>query len=130
VNATVAWPSRSLITLRGPPQPRRHARGSASNRRRASSRGRVERGILTAYWLVSGYGLRSWRALAWLAILTAAFAAGVHVIGFTNPPLVTWLLRGVLGCQGTNTTTTPLVGRPIISLPGTAGETHGNARGR
>lgn len=30
---------------------RRHARGSASNRRRASSRGRVERGILTAYWL-------------------------------------------------------------------------------
>jgi hypothetical protein len=92
----------------------------------------VERGILTAYWLVSSYGLRSWRALAWLAILTAAFAAGVHVIGFTNPPLVTWLLRGVLGCQGTNTTTTttPLVGRPTISLPGTAGETHGNARGR
>jgi hypothetical protein len=45
---------------------RRHARGSASNRRRASSRGRVERGILTAYWLVSGYGLRAWRALAGL----------------------------------------------------------------
>jgi hypothetical protein len=66
----------------------------------------VERGILTAYWLVSGYSLRAWRALAWLAILTAAFAAAVHVIGFTNPQLVTWLLRGVLGCQGTNTTTT------------------------
>ena len=65
---------------------RGHARGSASNRRRASPRGRVERGILTAYWLVSGYGLRAWRALAWLAILTAAFAAAVHVIGFTNPP--------------------------------------------
>jgi hypothetical protein len=63
------------------------------------------------------------------AILTAAFAAAVHVIGSTNPPLVTWLLRGVLGCQGANTTI-PLVGRPTISLPGTAGETHGNARGR
>ena len=111
MNATVAWPSRSLITLGAPPQPRRHARGSASNRRRASSRGRVERGILTAYWLVSGYSLRAWRALAWLAILTAAFAAAVHVIGFTNPQLVTWLLRGVLGCQGTNTTTTPPTGR-------------------
>jgi hypothetical protein len=33
------------------------------------------------------------------AILTAAFAAAVHVIGFTNPPLVTWLLRG-LGLPG------------------------------
>jgi len=50
------------------------------------SRGRVERGILTTYWLVSGYGLRAWRALAWLAILTAAFAVAFHLIGFTNPP--------------------------------------------
>ena len=40
---------------------RRHARGNGSNRPRAPSRGRVERGILTAYWLVSGYGLRAWR---------------------------------------------------------------------
>jgi uncharacterized protein YjbI with pentapeptide repeats len=65
---------------------RRHARGNASNRPGTRPRGRVERGILTAYWLVSGYGLRAWRALAWLAILTAAFAVAFHLIGFTNPP--------------------------------------------
>jgi hypothetical protein len=46
----------------------------------------VERGILTAYWLVSGYGLRAWRALSWLAIVTAAFAVAFHLIGFTRPP--------------------------------------------
>jgi hypothetical protein len=50
------------------------------------SRGRVERGILTAYWLVSGYGLRAWRALSWLVILTAALAVAFHLIGFTRPP--------------------------------------------
>jgi hypothetical protein len=62
---------------------RRHAR---SDRTGEGSRGRVERGILTAYWLVSGYGLRAWRALSWLAILTAAFAVAFHLIGFTRPP--------------------------------------------
>lgn len=67
--------------------------GEMEMRRRArrdrtgeGSRGRVERGILTAYWLVSGYGLRAWRALSWLAILTAAFAVAFHLIGFTRPP--------------------------------------------
>ena len=42
---------------------RRHGHGSESG-----SRGRVDRGVLTAYWLVSGYGLRAWRALAALGI--------------------------------------------------------------
>ena len=51
-----------------------------------AARGRMERGLLTSYWLVSGYGLRAWRALAWLAGLTAAFAAAFHLIGFTRPP--------------------------------------------
>jgi hypothetical protein len=49
-------------------------------------RGQVERAILTAYWLVSGYGLRAWRALAWLAALTAGFAVAFHLAGFTRPP--------------------------------------------
>jgi hypothetical protein len=62
---------------------RRHAR---RDRTGEGSRGRVERGILTAYWLISGYGLRAWRALAWLAALTAAFAVAFHLIGFTSPP--------------------------------------------
>ena len=52
----------------------------------AASRGRVERIILTAYWLVSGYSLRAWRAIAWLAVITALFAAAFHLVGFAIPP--------------------------------------------
>jgi hypothetical protein len=51
-----------------------------------TSRGRVERGILTAYWLVSGYGLRAWRAVAGLAVATAVLAVAFHLFGFTVPP--------------------------------------------
>ena len=52
----------------------------------AASRGRVERSILTAYWLVSGYGLRAWRAVAWLVIVTGFLAAAFHLVGFAVPP--------------------------------------------
>jgi uncharacterized protein YjbI with pentapeptide repeats len=62
---------------------RRHARRNRTGER---SRGRVERAILTAYWLVSGYGLRAWRALAWLAAVTAGFAVAFHLAGFARPP--------------------------------------------
>jgi uncharacterized protein YjbI with pentapeptide repeats len=64
---------------------RRHAHRRA-NHADGGSRGRVDRGVLTAYWLVSGYGLRAWRALAWLAGITAAFALAFHLVGFTRPP--------------------------------------------
>ena len=50
------------------------------------SRGRVERWILTAYWLVSGYGLRAWRAVAWLAVVTVLLAVAFHIVGFVVPP--------------------------------------------
>jgi hypothetical protein len=52
----------------------------------ATSRGWVERGILTAYWLVSGYGLRAWRALAALAMVTVLLAVAFHLAGFAVPP--------------------------------------------
>jgi uncharacterized protein YjbI with pentapeptide repeats len=69
---------------------RRHARptqsGAAGALASSESRGQVERAILTAYWLVSGYGLRAWRALACLAVVTALLAIGFHLIGFTHPP--------------------------------------------
>ncbi len=42
--------------------------------------------MLTAYRLVSGYGLRAWRALSWLAGIIVAFALAFHVIGFIRPP--------------------------------------------
>ena len=44
---------------------RRHARGQGDS----GPRGRAERGVLIVYWLVSGYGLRAWRALAALVVL-------------------------------------------------------------
>ena len=50
------------------------------------SRDAGERAILTAYWLVSGYGLRAWRAVAWLAVITAILALAFHLVGFTVPP--------------------------------------------
>jgi len=46
----------------------------------------VERVVLTAYWLVSGYGLRAWRALVWLAGITAALAGAFYLVGFLLPP--------------------------------------------
>ncbi len=51
-----------------------------------ASRGQVERGILTAYWLVSGYGLRAWRAVACLTAVTAFLAIAFHAVGFAVPP--------------------------------------------
>ncbi len=64
---------------------RRHAHRRADHGD-GGSRGRVDRGVLTAYWLVSGYGLRAWRALAWLAGITVAFALAFHLVGFIRPP--------------------------------------------
>jgi uncharacterized protein YjbI with pentapeptide repeats len=61
---------------------RRHAREQSHD----GSRGRGERYVLTVYWLVSGYGLRAWRALAWLVGVTAALALAFHLAGFTSPP--------------------------------------------
>jgi hypothetical protein len=60
---------------------RRHA---ARGRTGGASRGRVERVILTAYWLASGYGLRAWRALTALAVVLVAFA-GLMVLGGYQP---------------------------------------------
>jgi hypothetical protein len=66
---------------------RRHARiGTADSEASGYTRGRTERGILTVYWAVSGYGLRALRALAWLGGVTAGFAVAFHLIGFTTPP--------------------------------------------
>jgi uncharacterized protein YjbI with pentapeptide repeats len=65
----------------GETEMRRHAhRGRTSG----ASRGRVERGILTAYWLVSGYGLRAWRALAWLLVVLLTATAAMRAVGFTD----------------------------------------------
>jgi hypothetical protein len=46
----------------------------------------VERGILTAYWLLSGYGLRAWRTVACLAVVTGLLALAFYRWRFTVPP--------------------------------------------
>jgi uncharacterized protein YjbI with pentapeptide repeats len=70
---------------------RRYARhnppdSGRGNQPARSRLGLVERGILTAYWLMSGYGLRAWRAIAWLMIAIAGLAVAFHLIGFSMPP--------------------------------------------
>jgi hypothetical protein len=69
---------------------RRHTRPSSKHDRGGESsgmsRGRLGRGVLIAYWLVSGYGLRAWRAIACLAVVTAIFAIGFDLVGFAKPP--------------------------------------------
>jgi uncharacterized protein YjbI with pentapeptide repeats len=61
---------------------RRQDRGTGPDR----GRGLASRIVLTAYWLVSGYGLRAWRSLVALAVVTALFAVAFHFIGFVEPP--------------------------------------------
>jgi hypothetical protein len=44
----------------------------------------AERVILWLYWLVSGYGLRGLRALAWLFVVIAGLAGVLQAIGFNG----------------------------------------------
>ncbi len=62
---------------------RRHDRGNG-HANGGWSRGLVSRGVLTAYWLVSGYGLRAWRSLAALAAVMAVSAGVFRLWGFTR----------------------------------------------
>ena len=40
--------------------------------------------MLTVYWLVSGYGLRAWRALAWLLVVLLTATVALRAVGFTD----------------------------------------------
>jgi hypothetical protein len=64
---------------------RRHARGRA-NSPAGGSRGRADRSVLAVYWLVAGYGLRAWRAVAWLIGINSVFALAFYLFGFSFPP--------------------------------------------
>jgi hypothetical protein len=50
--------------------------------RRLGARAPIERSLLTAYWLVAGYGLRAWRALATLAVVLALGVVAFLLVGF------------------------------------------------
>lgn len=54
---------------------------------RRRRRNRAERGLLTGYWALSGYGLRASRALAWLALAMNATVLTLMMWGLpTNDP--------------------------------------------
>jgi hypothetical protein len=65
--------------------------GEMEMRRHAGRKLSVERVVLTLYWLVSGYALRAWRALAALAfVLPLAAWLLVHRHGFADPQAMTF----------------------------------------
>ena len=64
---------------------RRHAYGEAGAGGTAS-RGRADRGVLTAYWLISGYGLRAWRSFGFFVGTIVIVAFALHLVGFVEPP--------------------------------------------
>jgi len=62
---------------------RRHDYGAPSGARPSAI---TNRSILFVYWMASGYGLRAWRSLVALAVVTALFAVAFHYVGFKQPP--------------------------------------------
>jgi hypothetical protein len=79
--------------------------GEMEKRRHAAVRPRAERVILWAYWLVSGYGLRAWRALAALAVLIGLVGVAFSQVGFHHPHpsmAVSWLyaLQATVSLEG------------------------------
>jgi hypothetical protein len=58
--------------------------GEMEMRRRDRHTPSAERVVVWLYWLVSGYGLRGVRALAWLAVVVVGMAALLQAIGFNG----------------------------------------------
>jgi hypothetical protein len=65
--------------------------GEMELRRQATPRFSVERAVLSLYWVVAGYALRAWRALAALtAVLVLVAWLLVHRHGFAHPHNMTF----------------------------------------
>jgi uncharacterized protein YjbI with pentapeptide repeats len=75
------------------------------------SRGRAERGLLTAYWLASGYGLRASRALATLLLVLTLATVGFAVVGFA-PSMTTAYQQVAVPGGGTRYEPQPIRGAP------------------
>jgi uncharacterized protein YjbI with pentapeptide repeats len=65
----------------------------------------TECAVLWLYWLVSGYGLRAWRALAALAVVIGLVGVGFSRAGFHHPhpsQVVSWLyaLQATVSLEG------------------------------
>jgi uncharacterized protein YjbI with pentapeptide repeats len=66
--------------------------------RRKATPSSVERAILFLYWLVSGYGLRAWRALTAVLAILVLIALLLGAVGFATPSPVTEA-RGVAATE-------------------------------
>ncbi|MFI6209137.1 pentapeptide repeat-containing protein, partial [Streptomyces sp. NPDC051041] len=93
--------------------------GECEMRCHDTTRPRGERALLTAYWALSGYGLRASRALAWLGAAMAATIAVMVLWGLPvdDPKPTTTGLQAAVGQQVTLTTDTPDPVNPTGPLP-------------
>jgi uncharacterized protein YjbI with pentapeptide repeats len=79
--------------------------GEMEMRRHSRVTPAAERLLLAAYWLVSGYGLRAWRALAAFAVVIGLVGVGLSRVGFHHPHpalAVSWLyaLQAAVSLEG------------------------------
>ncbi|PWS40057.1 metal transporter [Streptomyces sp. ZEA17I] len=93
--------------------------GECEMRRHDSTRPQSERALLTAYWALSGYGLRATRALVWLGAAMAATVAVMVLWGLPvdDPQPTTTGRQAAVGQQVTLTTDTPDPVNPTGPLP-------------
>jgi uncharacterized protein YjbI with pentapeptide repeats len=85
-----------------------------------ASRGQIEHSVLTVYWLISGYGLRAWRALVALTVVLIAFAGLQVWVGGYQPASSSPVTRPASTATGVATTQTV----PVTTVPtSTAGST-------
>ncbi|MFJ9684737.1 pentapeptide repeat-containing protein [Streptomyces bacillaris] len=93
--------------------------GECEMRRHDSTRPQSERALLTAYWALSGYGLRATRALVWLGAAMAATVAVMVLWGLPvdDPKPITTGRQAAVGQQVTLTTDTPDPVNPTGPLP-------------
>ncbi|MDX3697740.1 pentapeptide repeat-containing protein [Streptomyces europaeiscabiei] len=81
---------------------------------------RAERGLLWAYWLLSGYGLRASRALAWLVLAMTATVFALMLWGLPAPS-TTPLITGPRAEQAIRTALNSVIFRSAGSRLSTAG---------
>lgn len=93
--------------------------GECEMRRHDTTRPQSERALLTAYWALSGYGLRATEALAWLGAAMAATIAVMVLWGLPvdDPKPTTTGRQAAAGQQVTLTTDTPDPVNPTGPLP-------------
>jgi hypothetical protein len=86
--------------------------GEMEMRRLDQDKPKAERAILFLYWLISGYGLRAWRALATLGLLWLVVAGLLEGVGFADAPSTA---TGAPAVSSPAVTTTPSGSPPRVN---------------